>query len=425
MKTGKIVCFTMIILLFCAAAWPTGCGTAAGSESKEGMPKTASEANGPVAPVSRDEEPAETAPEDTVIHFLDPVIEAETRRILNKPAGDIMKKEVLGITDFGVDREYEDYGSLGKIGSVSGEIATLKDLQWFKNLKVLILSDCDLDSLEGIEELTELRVLYVRRNRLRDIEPVRNLEHLAYFDCAYNNIDDYSALCSLTEMKELGIGDNGMAYTDLSPLENMTRLSALYAPFCGIDDISVLKNMPDLEYLQLFHNDISDISALANLEKLDYLELLYLPSRTLLYIVSFTLKVNEKSLSLPLDLKFLIVNKSPSASTRASSLMLSPSNSFSLIVQLYLIRVSFIISTVSISLRQSSLCNSCCPASSSNTSPLLFTPPDPKAICFIGGKSILPALASNIFFLAAMVVIAFPAIINYLPAAIINFLLLF
>ncbi len=273
MKTGKIVCFTMIILLFCAAAWPTGCGTAAGSESKEGMPKTASEANGPAAPVSRDEEPAETAPEDTVIHFLDPVIEAETRRILNKPAGDIMKKEVLGITDFGVDREYEDYDSLGKIGSVSGEIATLKDLQWFKNLKVLILSDCDLDSLEGIEELTELRVLYVRRNRLRDIEPVRNLEHLAYFDCAYNNIDDYSALCSLTEMKELGIGDNGMAYTDLSPLENMTRLSALYAPFCGIDDISVLKNMPDLEYLQLFHNDISDISALANLEKLDYLEL--------------------------------------------------------------------------------------------------------------------------------------------------------
>ena len=96
---------------------------------------------------------------------------------------------------------------------------------------------------------------------------------MAYFDCAYNNIDDYSALCSLTEMKELGIGDNGMAYTDLSPLENMTRLSALYAPFCGIDDISVLKNMPDLEYLQLFHNDISDISALANLEKLDYLEL--------------------------------------------------------------------------------------------------------------------------------------------------------
>ncbi len=125
MKTGKIVCFTMIILLFCAAAWPTGCGTAAGSESREGMPKTASEANGPAAPVSRDEEPAETAPEDTVIHFLDPVIEAETRRILNKPAGDIMKKEVLGITDFGVDREYEDYGSLGKIGSVSGEITTL------------------------------------------------------------------------------------------------------------------------------------------------------------------------------------------------------------------------------------------------------------------------------------------------------------
>lgn len=273
MKTGKIICFISYILLFCAAVWLTGCGSMAGIGSREDIPETASEADSFAAPTSRNDEPAETAPEDTVIHFLDPVIEAETRRILNKPTGDIMKKEVLGITDFGVDQEYEDYGSLGKSGSVSGEITTLKDLQWFKNLKVLILFDCDLDSLEGIEKLAELRVLYVRRNRLRDIEPVRNLTHLAYLDCADNNIGDYSALCGLTEMKELGIGDNGMTYTDLSPLENMTHLSALYAPFCGIDDISVLKNMPDLEYLQLFHNDISDISALANLEKLDYLEL--------------------------------------------------------------------------------------------------------------------------------------------------------
>ena len=34
--------------------------------------------------------------------------------------------------------------------------------KWFRNFKVLVLFDCDLDSLEGIEGLTELRVLYVR-----------------------------------------------------------------------------------------------------------------------------------------------------------------------------------------------------------------------------------------------------------------------
>ena len=75
------------------------------------------------------------------------------------------------------------------------------------------------------------------------------------------------------EMKELCIGSNGRAFTDLSPIKNMTRLSDLYAPYCGIDDISVLGGMPDLEYLQLFHNNISDISVLAGLEKLNYLEL--------------------------------------------------------------------------------------------------------------------------------------------------------
>lgn len=258
----------LLILPLCIAVLLTGCGGTTEQDvslRQEAADTTASsETDGFAVSVSA---------EDEVIHFLDPVIEAETRRILNKPAGDITKEEVLEITDFGVDREYEDYGSLGKSGSVCEKVTTLMDLQWFQNLKVLILSDCDLDNLEGIEELTELRVLYVRSNRLTNLDPVKNLTKLAYFDCSGNDINDYSALSGLTEMKELCIGDNGGVYTDLSPLENMIQLYSLYAPYCGIEDISVLKRIPDLEYLQLFHNNISDISALAGLKMLDYLEL--------------------------------------------------------------------------------------------------------------------------------------------------------
>lgn len=181
----------------------------------------------------------------SVITFSDPVIEAETRRILDKPEGDITTQEVLTITSFGDDWDR------GKFASVSGDITTLEDLRWFINLESLVLSGCNISSLNGIEDLTNLVVL----------------------DCSNNNISDYSELSGLTNLEELSIGDNGAQRTDISSLASLIKLRRFYAPWCGIYDISILSNMGDLEYLQLFHNNIEDISALSNLTKLEYLEL--------------------------------------------------------------------------------------------------------------------------------------------------------
>ena len=188
MKSRRFVYSITFILLLCAAALLSGCGMRFGQDGNmqqenAGITGSGQGTDDYAALAPEDDEPGEMAPEDRVLHFLDPVIEAETRRILDKPAGDITEAEVLEITDFGVEQEYDDYSGLGKSGSVSGEITTLMDLQWFRNLKVLVLFDCDLDSLEGIEGLIELRVLYVRRNHLTSIEPVKELTHLEYLDC--------------------------------------------------------------------------------------------------------------------------------------------------------------------------------------------------------------------------------------------------
>ena len=128
-------------------------------------------------------------------------------------------------------------------------------------------------SQRAIENLINLKALYVRQNNISSLDPVSNLINLEILDCADNKINDYSALSGLLNLENLCIGENGVSRTDLSVLENLTKLKKLYAPWCGINDISVLTNMPDLEYLQLFHNNISDISSLKGLEKLTYLEL--------------------------------------------------------------------------------------------------------------------------------------------------------
>ncbi len=204
---------------------------------------------------------------DSVIVFYDATIETETRRILDKPEGDITTQDVLTIIAFGDD------GDGGKFGTISGDITTLEDLKWFLNLERIVLSGCNISSLNGIENLTSLQKLFVRQNNISSLEPIRNLTNLIKFDCSDNNISDYSPLSGLINLEELCIGSNGVSGTDISVLENLTRLKSLYAPWCGIDDISVLSNMPDLEYLQLHHNNIINIDSLKTLEKLTYLEL--------------------------------------------------------------------------------------------------------------------------------------------------------
>ena len=231
------------LLALCCAAVLTGCGTGTPAEEQTASPTP--------------------EPEHQIITFADPVIEAETRRILDKPDGDITQADVLTLAEFG--RWSEDL--------VTGDISTLSDLGWFQNLEYLDLDRRGLTSLEGVQDLPRLQILSLRDNSVTDLSPIAGLSNLTDLDVARNPISDYSPIRALPQLEGLCIGDNGAGSTDLSFLSGLTHLTSLYAPWCGVSDISVLENMPDLEYLQLFHNHISDISVLHGLKKLNYLEL--------------------------------------------------------------------------------------------------------------------------------------------------------
>lgn len=211
------------------------------------------------------EQEAAVPSEPQVITFADSMVEQETRKILNKPTGAITEEEVLTITEFG------QWERDGVSEFFEGEVTTLSDLKWFKNLKRLYLSRCGVQSLEGIEDLIALEGLYIRSNEIQNLEPIKNLKNLVEFDCADNPISDYSVLSGLTKLEWLSIGES--LATDLSMVKNLTELKKLYAPYCGISDLSPLKNLDKLEYLQLKKNDINDIEALAGLQRLNYLNI--------------------------------------------------------------------------------------------------------------------------------------------------------
>lgn len=196
--------------------------------------------------------------QDEEIVFKSAAIEEKTREILGKPDGAITKADVLAITEFEMDAECA---------------APFEDLQWFENLERVRLHDCKVQSLEGVEKLAALKYLWVRYNGITDIEPVRKLTGLVEFSCAGNPVNDYSPVSGLTNLEELQIGENGFSYTNIDAVAGLTKLTSLYAPWCGIKDISALRNLTELDYLNLFHNEIEDISALEKLDQITYLNL--------------------------------------------------------------------------------------------------------------------------------------------------------
>lgn len=172
------------------------------------------------------EQEAAVPSEQQVITFADSMIEQETRKILNKPAGEITEAEVLTITEFG------QWERDGVIEYFEGEVTTLSDLKWFKNLKRLHLPSCGVQSLEGIEELTVLESLNVRGNEIQSIEPLKNLNKLEFLELRKNNINDIEALAGLQRLQYLNIEEN------------------------QVSDISVLYALPDLQTVDLNGNPI-------------------------------------------------------------------------------------------------------------------------------------------------------------------------
>uniref|UniRef100_A0A0B7A2Z2 U2A'/phosphoprotein 32 family A C-terminal domain-containing protein n=1 Tax=Arion vulgaris TaxID=1028688 RepID=A0A0B7A2Z2_9EUPU len=101
--------------------------------------------------------------------------------------------------------------SLGNFGSLlpnlvelklnGSHIACVRDLgSSLRKLKVLWMTRCGLEELDGISAMSELKELYLEYNEISDVSPLSLLEHLEILDLEGNNIEDitqvqYLSLC--------------------------------------------------------------------------------------------------------------------------------------------------------------------------------------------------------------------------------------
>lgn len=112
---------------------------------------------------------------------------------------------------------------------------------YVEEISALSCNNKGIQSLEGIEQLSELKTLFLNYNEIQDLSPLTELTGLYTLYLANNNIQDISALSDLTSLTKLAIQKNDIQ--DISPLESLTNLQNLYTRNNSIYDFSVLDNL--------------------------------------------------------------------------------------------------------------------------------------------------------------------------------------
>jgi internalin A len=103
----------------------------------------------------------------------------------------------------------------------------------FSNLCWLRLENNLISDVLALANFPNLNELWLRRNQVKDVEPLTNIITLTWLDLGYNQIND------------------------TKPLANLTNLVSLWLDHNQIKDVSPLANLKFLTYLDLRDNQIS------------------------------------------------------------------------------------------------------------------------------------------------------------------------
>ncbi len=171
----------------------------------------------------------------------------------------------INIGDTKVKRNAEEVSISGDIIS-DNDIAKLKDL---KKLRKLYLEACllDNDDVAIIGELSNLETLYLDGNiDITDISPLNNLTKLKALDLSATSVDSISCLDKLTELECLKV--NRTDITDLHTVSSYKNLETLSINSLeGLDQSTI--SLPDgITSISCENNGIHDIGFLSGKTKL-------------------------------------------------------------------------------------------------------------------------------------------------------------
>ncbi len=131
-------------------------------------------------------------------------------------------------------------------------------------MNFLNLNSANIESIQGIEQLSNVQYLELSSNPIRDYDPLSDMVKLEGLEILYNDIEDISFVEELDSVKRLQLSFNNIS--DIEPLREMDSLEMLQLQENEITDISVLKDMENLRNVVLIGNQIEDLSVFQDLD---------------------------------------------------------------------------------------------------------------------------------------------------------------
>ena len=257
------------------------------------------------------------------VTFQDAAVEAAMREILGVPADKTLYTDNLWtIKEFTVPEGAQNLSDLrhlafvekititngvtGQLSNLAG-LANVKDLEIkdttvnaeelpvigkLPNLQKLILNNCGLSTLSGLETAKELTHLDLQGNTLRNITPLSDMKKLQELNLSHNALNDLTPLTGITTLVSLDVAYNNLStlspitgisglnkltannnvLTEITGFNQLTALQELYLNNNTISDISALSSCNNIIKLNVSDNALSDISALSKLNKLEDLK---------------------------------------------------------------------------------------------------------------------------------------------------------
>lgn len=175
-----------------------------------------------------------------------------------------MDADLESLEDERRHREFESY-------CIKGRIDDLSDLAKMKNLKELFLCDQNITDISPLAGLP-IESLYLAGNQIEDFSVVETLEQLKALSIADNPVSVLPDISRCRYLETVALDEN--TYESLEFLENAT-VGTLY--LCNVyvnnDDFSVLGRIPNLNFLYSLGNQYSFYEELPNLSQLKGLAL--------------------------------------------------------------------------------------------------------------------------------------------------------
>src|SRR5690554_4069679 len=127
-------------------------------------------------------------------------------------------------------------------------------------VQVLVCADKDIQSLDGIEQLSNLRVVDLNQNKIRNIQPLAKLGRLVSLDISSNDLKSLNGLDELSELYWLNVSNNQLADAEL--LQNLKKLKSLYIRNNALQSLTFVSSLESLENLDAENNQRSSLPKL-------------------------------------------------------------------------------------------------------------------------------------------------------------------